>query len=105
MFDFAVIFAVGESGSDQELASFERDFVLIFRELHRLFQAARAVCLGLACSLAMSAFAQAQTNTLTFTFSDDGSTVTIAASGSLDLSAGFNFVLDATIAVCRRIPI
>ncbi|WP_446830455.1 fibronectin type III domain-containing protein [Candidatus Foliamicus sp.] len=43
----------------------------------------------------MSAFAQAQTNTLTFTFSDDGSTVTIAASGSLDVT-GFNFVLDTT---------
>ena len=39
--------------------------------------------------------APAPARTLTFTFSDDGTTITIAASGSLDVS-GFNYVLDTT---------
>ena len=41
--------------------------------------------------------------TLKFTFSDDGSTVTIAASGSLDVS-GFNYRSDTTSLAFREIP-
>ncbi len=73
--------------------------MLIFRKLLRFFQAEPAVCLGLACLLAVSASAQAQqARTLTLTFSDDGGTVTIDAAGSLDFSASGSRP-DATIGI------
>ncbi len=73
--------------------------MLIFRKPLRFFQAVPAVCLGLACLLAVSASAQAQqARTLTFTFSDDGSTVSIDAAGSLDFSASGSLP-DSTIGI------
>ena len=73
--------------------------MLIFRKPLRFFQAVPAVCLGLACLLAVSASAQAQqARTLTLTFSDDGGTVTIDAAGSLDFSASGSLP-DSTIGI------
>ncbi len=54
---------------------------------------AGAVAWLLGAAFLFGAAPTAGAGTLTFTFTDDGSTVTVAASGSLDMS-GFNFVRD-----------